>query len=176
LLGDVDQLLKTPDLGVVALLSLEQTKPKTSSNAMMELESTDINFSVTWLLGLKPKSTYPEWARDYLTDEPRFLVSRLLGLVPSRRPRRRLRRRHQRSKTVVQSTESAEEEDQDAEYQYMDEFGLGKLYGDFPYETDDDSESESEDAPVVDDEPPVLAEPAFLELCKEMEELLDEIE
>jgi hypothetical protein len=143
---------------------------------MMELESTDINFSVTWLLGLKPKSTYPEWAKDYLTDEPRFLVSRLLGLVPSRRPRRRLRRRRQRSKTVVQSTESAEEEDQDAEYQVMDEFGLGKLYGDLPYETDDDSESESEDAPVVDDEPPVLAEPAFLELCKEMEELLDEIE
>ncbi|SPJ88693.1 related to stage V sporulation protein K [Fusarium torulosum] len=142
----------------------------------MELESTDINFSVTWLLGLKPKSTYPEWAKDYLTDEPRFLVSRLLGLVPSRRPRRRLRRRRQRSKTVVQSSESAEEGDQDAEYQDMDEFGIGKLYGDLPYETDDDSESESEDAPVVDDEPPVLAEPAFLELCKEMEELLDEIE
>ncbi|WZH42512.1 P-loop containing nucleoside triphosphate hydrolase protein [Fusarium acuminatum] len=142
----------------------------------MELESTDINFSVSWLLGLKPKSTYPEWARDYLTDEPRFLVSRLLGLIPSRRPRRRLRRRRQRSKTVVQSTESAEEEDQDAEYPDMDEFGLGKLYGDLPYETDDDSESESEDTPVVDEEPPVLAEPAFLELCKEMEEFLDEIE
>ncbi|KAM0216083.1 hypothetical protein ACHAQD_007997 [Fusarium lateritium] len=143
---------------------------------MMELESTDINFSVTWLLGLKPKSTYPEWARDYLTDEPRFLVSRLLGLLPSRRPRRRLRRRRHRSKTVTQSTESAEEDDQDAEDQDMDEFCLGKLYGDIPYETDDDSESESDDAPVVDDEPPVLAEPAFLDLCKEMEELLDEIE
>jgi hypothetical protein len=28
LLGDVDQLLKTPDSGVVALLSLEQTEAK----------------------------------------------------------------------------------------------------------------------------------------------------
>ena len=144
---------------------------------MMELESTDINFSVSWLLGLKPKSTYPAWARDFLTDEPRFLVSRLLGLLPSRKPRRRLRRRRCRSKLVMSSAEPAEEdkEDEDAEDEDMDFFGLGKLYGDLDYETDDDSESESDDAPV-EEESPVLAEPAFLQLCKEMEELLDEIE
>ncbi|KAJ4019062.1 hypothetical protein NW752_004802 [Fusarium irregulare] len=147
----------------------------------MELESTDINFSVSWLLGLKPKSTYPAWAQDFLTDEPRFLVSRLLGLLPSRKPRRRLRRRRCRSKLVMSSTEPAKEdkedqdEDQDAEDEDMDFFGLGKLYGDFDYETDDDSESESDDVPV-EEESPVLAEPAFLQLCKEMEELLDEIE
>ncbi|RFN47708.1 hypothetical protein FIE12Z_8045 [Fusarium flagelliforme] len=143
----------------------------------MELESTDINFSVSWLLGLKPKSTYPAWARDFLTDEPRFLVSRLLGLLPSRKPRRRLRRRRCRSKLVMSSAEPAEEdkEDEDAEDEDMDFFGLGKLYGDLDYETDDDSESESDDAPV-EEESPVLAEPAFLQLCKEMEELLDEIE
>ncbi|RKL00118.1 hypothetical protein BFJ68_g12935 [Fusarium oxysporum] len=143
---------------------------------MMELESTDINFSVTWLLGLKPKSTYPSWARDFLTDEPHFLVSRLLGLLPTRKPRRRLRRRRNRSKTVIVPEEPLNEDDQDADDQNMDGFGLGKLYGDIPYETDDDSESEAEDAPVVEEEPPVLAEPAFLELCKMMEELLDEIE
>ncbi|ENH72851.1 ESX-1 secretion system protein EccA1 [Fusarium oxysporum f. sp. cubense race 1] len=142
----------------------------------MELESTDINFSVTWLLGLKPKSTYPSWARDFLTDEPHFLVSRLLGLLPTRKPRRRLRRRRNRSKTVIVPEEPLKEDDQDADDQNMDGFGLGKLYGDIPYETDDDSESEAEDAPVVEEEPPVLAEPAFLELCKMMEELLDEIE
>ncbi|KAF4988297.1 hypothetical protein FGRMN_9848 [Fusarium graminum] len=140
----------------------------------MELESTDINFSVSWLLGLKPRSTYPEWAKDYLTDEPRFLVSRLLGLLPSRRPRRRLRRRRQRSKTVVQPAEAVDQDDQDAVG--MDEFGIGKLYGDVPYEADDDSGSESDDAPAVEDEPPILAEPAFLELCKQMEELIDDIE
>ncbi|KAG5765466.1 hypothetical protein H9Q72_006449 [Fusarium xylarioides] len=142
----------------------------------MELESTDINFSVTWLLGLKPKSTYPSWARDFLTDEPHFLVSRLLGLLPTRKPRRRLRRRRNRSKTVIVPEEPLKEDDQDADDQNMDGFGLGKLYGDIPYETDDDSESEAEDAPVVEEEPPVLAEPAFLELCKMMEDLLDEIE
>ncbi|KAF9766438.1 hypothetical protein IL306_001173 [Fusarium sp. DS 682] len=142
----------------------------------MELESTDINFSVTWLLGLKPKSTYPSWARDFLTDEPHFLVSRILGLLPTHKPRRRLRRRRNRSKTVIVPEEPLKEGDQDAEDQNMDVFGLGKLYGDIPYETDDDSESESEEAPVVEEEPPVLAEPAFLELCKQMEELLDEIE
>ncbi|KAF5642693.1 ESX-1 secretion system 1 [Fusarium sp. NRRL 52700] len=142
----------------------------------MELESTDINFSVTWLLGLKPKSTYPSWARDFLTDEPHFLVSRLLGLLPTRKPRRRLRRRRNRSKTVIVPEEPLKGDDQDADDQNMDGFGLGKLYGDIPYETDDDSESEAEDAPVVEEEPPVLAEPAFLELCKMMEDLLDEIE
>ncbi|KAF4335761.1 esx-1 secretion system 1 [Fusarium beomiforme] len=142
----------------------------------MELESTDINFSVTWLLGLKPKSTYPSWARDFLTDEPHFLVSRILGLLPTHKPRRRLRRRRNRSKTVIVPEEPLKEDGQDAEDQNMDAFGLGKLYGDIPYETDDDSEFESEDAPVVEEEPPVLAEPAFLELCKQMEELLDEIE
>lgn len=143
---------------------------------MMELESTDINFSVSWLLGLKPKSTYPVWARDFLTDEPHFLVSRLLGLLPSRKPRRRLRRRRCRSKLVMSSTEPAEEDNQDAVDENMDAFGIGKLHGDVPYETDDDSESESEDTPVVEEEPPVLAEPAFLDLCKQMEALLDEIE
>jgi hypothetical protein len=143
---------------------------------MMELESTDINFSVSWLLGLKPKSTYPSWARDFMTDEPRFLVSRLLGLLPSRKPRRRLRRRRCRSKLVISCTEPAVENSEDDVDENMDAFGLGKLYGDVPYDTDDDSDSESEDAPVVEEEPPVLAEPAFLHLCKEMEELLDEIE
>ncbi|KAJ4269690.1 hypothetical protein NW762_001358 [Fusarium torreyae] len=139
----------------------------------MELESTDLNFSVSWLLGLKPKSTYPSWAKEYLTDEPHFLVSRLLGLLPSRKPRRPRRRRHRR--TIIQPSES-DEEGQNAVDENVDMFGLGKLYGDVPYETDDESESESEDAPVVDEEPPVLAEPAFLDLCKEMEDLLDEIE
>ncbi|PTD08788.1 hypothetical protein HYE67_004660 [Fusarium culmorum] len=143
---------------------------------MMEFESTDINFSVSWLLGLKPKSTYPPWARDFMTDEPRFLVSRLLGLLPSRKPRRRLRRRRCRSKLVIPSTEPIVEDDQDAVDEDMDVFGLGKLYGDIPYETEDDSDSESEDAPAVEEEPPVLAEPEFLRLCKNMEELLDEIE
>jgi hypothetical protein len=143
---------------------------------MMELESTDINFSVSWLLGLKPKSTYPLWAREFMTDEPRFLVSRLLGLLPSRKPRRRLRRRRCRSKLVISSTEPAVEDHQDAMDENMDVFGLGKLYGDIPYETEDESDSESEDAPVVEEEPPVLAEPEFLRLCKNMEELLDEIE
>ncbi|KAF4954616.1 hypothetical protein FSARC_12056 [Fusarium sarcochroum] len=140
----------------------------------MELESTDLNFSVSWLLGLKPKSTYPSWAKTYLTDEPHFLVSRLLGLVPSRRPRRSRRRRH-RSRTIIQSSES-DEEDQNADDENVDIFGLGKLYGDVPYETDDESESESEDAPVVEEEPPILAEPAFLDLCREMQDLLDDIE
>lgn len=143
---------------------------------MMEFESTDINFSVSWLLGLKPKSTYPPWARGFMTDEPRFLVSRLLGLLPSRKPRRRLRRRRCRSKLVIPSTEPIVEDDQDAVDEDMDVFGLGKLYGDIPYETEDDSDSESEDAPAVEEEPPVLAEPEFLRLCNNMEELLDEIE
>lgn len=68
------------------------------------------------------------------------------------------------------------EDDQDAVDEDMDVFGLGKLYGDIPYETEDDSDSESEDAPAVEEEPPVLAEPEFLRLCNNMEELLDEIE
>ncbi|KAF5022581.1 hypothetical protein F66182_5367 [Fusarium sp. NRRL 66182] len=148
----------------------------------MELEFTDVNFSVSWLLGLKPKSTYPSWAKLYMTDEPQFLVSRLLGLVPISTPTRnrnrksrRPRKRRNRTKTVVQHTESVDE-NQDAVDQNVDMFGLGKLYGDLPYETDDESESEFEDAPVVEMEPPVLAEPGFLDLCKRMEELLDEIE
>ncbi|KAF5008081.1 hypothetical protein FDECE_5630 [Fusarium decemcellulare] len=146
----------------------------------MEFESADPNFSVSWLLGLQPyqhKSTCPTWAKQYQTDDPHFLVSRLLGLLPSRRSRRSKKKRN-RTKTVDQPEEPAQEEDEDTVDEDVDSFGIGKLFGEIPYEIDDETETESEDKPALEEEtePPVLAEPSFLDLCKEMEELLEEIE
>jgi hypothetical protein len=49
----------------------------------MELQSDDPDFSVSWLLGLRPHRTFgrcPHWAKQFETDDPDFFVSWLLGL------------------------------------------------------------------------------------------------
>ncbi|KAM5380363.1 hypothetical protein ACJZ2D_003465 [Fusarium nematophilum] len=150
------------------------------ANVMMEFQSTDPSFSVSWLLGLQPyqhKSTCPPWAKQYQTDDPNFLVSRLLGLIPSPKSRRS-RKKRRSSKTVDQPVEPAQEEDEDTAEDDEDSLSMQRLFGEIPYDTAEETEDEAEDKPVTEEEtePPVLAGPEFLELCKEMEELLDEIE
>ena len=135
----------------------------------MEFQSQDPNFSVSWLFGLQPYPTRPRWAGLYESKDRHFRVSRILGLIPSRKPRRSRKRKTKTPETATQEEGEAAEAD----------FGLRRLFSDG---TDDEDQEEqdgsSDDETVADDngESPVLAETGFLELCLEMESLLDEIE
>ncbi|KAF7562534.1 hypothetical protein G7046_g1615 [Stylonectria norvegica] len=130
----------------------------------MEFQSPDPNFSVSWLIGLRPYPTRPSWANLYQTNDRRFRVSRLLGLMPSYKPRKRRPRKASPAKPKAPFQEADEPE-----------YGLRRLFSDGS--DDDDFEEDDEDSSaVVDEGPPVLAEPAFLDLCKQMELLLDDLE
>jgi hypothetical protein len=134
----------------------------------MDYQSQDRNFSVSWLLGLRPYPTRPSWAHLYETEERYFRVSRILGLIPSRRPRKSRRTRKIESALTKLNEKAKEEPD----------FGLRRLFSDGSEDDDfDESEGTDTDASNESDvEAPVLAEPAFLEFCKELEELLEDIE
>lgn len=136
----------------------------------MDYQSQDRNFSVSWLLGLRPYPTRPSWAHLYETEERYFRVSRILGLIPSRKPRKS-RRTRKTSETVHSTSDETVKEEPD--------FGLRRLFRDGSEDDDVDEDSEGNDTDTSNDsdsDPPVLAEPAFLEFCKELEELLEDIE
>jgi hypothetical protein len=51
----------------------------------MELQTDDPDFSVSWLLGLRPQRIFgrcPHWAKQFETEDADFFVSWLLGLQP----------------------------------------------------------------------------------------------
>ena len=140
----------------------------TEASQTMEFQSTDRNFSVSWLIGLRPYPTRPAWAHLYETEERYFRVSRILGLIPSRKPRKSRKRS---KKTPQKAPEETEEEP---------DFGLRRLFRTGSDDDDFDEASEEgtddENSGSESDEPPVLAEPSFLELCKGLEVLLEDIE
>lgn len=162
----------------------------------MEFRSKDVDFSVSWLLGLKPYKFIahcPKWARQFQTEDPSFSVSWLLGIRPA--PRRLRRggkrqawRRHlnqNKDEDVGEASDGSETEDQEQSEQDEEEedYGLRRMFGELDVddeveetnnEGDQAADSNSADQPSAD--LAVLAEPAFLELCSEMEEMLDSIE
>jgi hypothetical protein len=127
-----------------------------------------------------------------VSNERGFLVSRLLGLVPYPRKSRRGGRRQRgvpREESTAQegSTEPAEQdgetgENQDGadELEQSDDFGLAKLLGEEPYETDENGETEAaaatNSAEQSSEDPPVLATEDFLTLCQNLEEMFLDIE
>lgn len=140
---------------------------------MMEYQSRDPNFSVSWLIGIRPYPTRPSWAHLYETDELHFRVSRVIGLWPSRKPRR--------SEMKVEETTTETEPSESEEVEEEPDFGLRRLFRTGTDEDDDleDEAEESTDTETTSSEtgdPPVLAESGFLELCKDYEILLGEIE
>lgn len=139
----------------------------------MEFQSQDPNFSVSWLLGLRPYPTRPVWAGLYETTDPHFRVSRILGLIPSYKPRK--------SRKKPKATPETVKPEQDEESEEEADFGLRRLFRDGTDEDDvEEGSEESSDSEQTNSEsesdPPVLAEPGFLALCKQMEQLLDDIE
>lgn len=136
----------------------------------MEFDSTDPSFSVSWLLGLQPyqhKPAAPAWAKQYESNDPNFSVSWLLGLVPRQKSRRARKKR--RTRTAFRKRPARPEEEDEG----IDPLGLRRLYGDLSEEEEKKAESDKK-AAEADSE--VLVEAAFLELCQELENLLDDIE
>ncbi|KAI5458547.1 P-loop containing nucleoside triphosphate hydrolase protein [Mariannaea sp. PMI_226] len=135
----------------------------------MEFQSTDPSFCVSWLLGLQPYQyipTRPSWADQFESKDPNFSVSWLIGLTPSKKSRRSRKKRRTR-RIVKRSTKSIEEDEE-----HIDAWGLRRLYGDLTEEEAKEAETETK----PDGEPEVLATAAFLELCKEMEQFLDDVD
>jgi hypothetical protein len=132
----------------------------------MEFESTDPSFSVSWLLGLQPyQPAGPAWAKQYESSDPNFSVSWLLGLVPRQKSRRSRKKR--RTRTAPRKARPDEEEEG------IDPWGLRRLYDDISEDEEKEAESEKKAAEA---ETEILVETAFLQLCQELEHLLDEIE
>lgn len=166
-----------------------------------EHQTSDPYFQVSYVLGLVPrpynaskpdaKPQLPEWAKQFESSDPEFLVSRLLGLIPypatSKRGRRR-RKDGNEDKSVAQeqtagsNDENEDENEEDEGLDQSDDFGTAKLFGEEPYEVDEeDSEGDDEaqkegSGEKASEEAPVLATPDFLAMCQNLEEMLTDIE
>ena len=159
----------------------------------MEFRSNDADFSVSWLIGLKPYKFIPycpKWARQFQTEDPSFSVSWLLGIRPAPRRLRRGGRRQAWRRQVNQSKDEdvGEASDDETEVQEQsdeeeEDYGLRRMFGELPKEEEEQTEDEGGESAGSNNaseqasaEPAVLTDPSFLELCKDMEEMLDSIE
>ena len=142
------------------------------SDSLDTFNSSDEDFSVRWLLGLKehPHFERNPWAREFFSTDPSFLVSRVLGLVPY--PAKPVK--EDTSENEEKADEQATEEESDEFSEEDDTYGLALMFGEIEPPSDD-SDSSDDEAPVSTD-PPVLADPEFLDLCSKLDQIFLDIE
>lgn len=171
----------------------------------MDFQSTDPNFRVSWLLGLRPYrrvavcpdwtikvDSRPEWAKDFETDDPGFFVSYLLGIKPRPDSPSEAARKALQEEVKwdvfglrllygnIPDREAILRETIEEDKKW-DIHGLRKLFGDLPFEPAEESETtteesdESTEEEAVDSDP-TLATPEFLTLCEDLEVHIDDIE
>lgn len=133
----------------------------------------------------------PEWAKEFQTDDPSFLVSHVLGIIPSPDTSAQAAQKtleYQKKWDIfglrrlygeLPDEEAALKEAIANEIKW-DIFGLRRLYGELSAEESESGESEESEQPAEEEAAsetdPVLATPEFLDLCLQLEALIDEIE